>query len=188
MPTEIDSLQIKINAEASNANTAIDNLITKIDTLTTSLTGLNGDSLTSLARGTRDFGSAMQLFRDTKAVDFNKIARGISKFSTIDTTSFKNISEGLIGLSGGLEKVSAVDNLGGISKVVNSIKSLSSVDMSRFNTVAFANVGNSIRDFTHSLSSIGNVDKNIVSLVNSVSRLSNSSIKIKSTEPDSNKI
>lgn len=184
MTTEIDSLQIKINAEASKANTAIDNLITKIDTLTTSLTGLNGDSLTSLARGTRDFGSAMQLFRDTKAVDFNKIARGISKFSTIDTTSFKNISEGLIGLSGGLEKVSAVDNLGGISKVVNSIKSLSSVDMSRFNTVAFANVGNSIRDFTHSLSSIGNVDKNIVSLVNSVSRLSSSGKNIENVSKE----
>lgn len=184
MPTEIDSLQIKINAEASKANTAIDNLITKIDTLTTSLTGLNGDSLTSLARGTRDFGSAMQLFRDTKAVDFNKIARGISKFSTIDSTSFKNISEGLIGLSGGLEKVSAVDNLGGISKVVNSIKSLSSVDMSRFDTVAFANVGNSIRDFTHSLSSIGNVDKNIVSLVNSVSRLSSSGKKIENVSKE----
>lgn len=184
MPTEIDSLQIKINAEASKANTAIDNLITKIDTLTTSLTGLNGDSLTSLARGTRDFGSAMQLFRDTKAVDFNKIARGISKFSTIDSTSFKNISEGLIGLSGGLEKVSAVDNLGGISKVVNSIKSLSSVDMSRFDTVAFANVGNSIRDFTHSLSSIGNVDKNIVSLVNSVSRLSSSGKNIENVSKE----
>ena len=184
MPTEIDSLQIKINAEASKANTAIDNLITKIDTLTTSLTGLNGDSLTSLARGTRDFGSAMQLFRDTKAVDFNKIARGISKFSTIDSTSFKNISEGLIGLSGGLEKVSAVDNLGGISKVVNSIKSLSSVDMSRFNTVAFANVGNSIRDFTHSLSTIGNVDKNIVSLVNSVSRLSSSGKNIENVSKE----
>lgn len=184
MPTEIDSLQIKINAEASKANTAIDNLITKIDTLTISLTGLNGDSLTSLARGTRDFGSAMQLFKDSKAVDFNKIARGISKFSTIDSTSFKNISEGLIGLSGGLEKVSAVDNLGGISKVVNSIKSLSSVDMSRFDTVAFANVGNSIRDFTHSLSTIGNVDKNIVSLVNSVSRLSASGKNIENVSKE----
>lgn len=184
MPTEIDSLQIKINAEASKANTAIDNLITKIDTLTTSLTGLNGDSLTSLARGTRDFGSAMQLFRDTKAVDFNKIARGISKFSTIDSSSFTKISGGLVGLATGLGSISNVDNLGGISKVVNSIKSLSSVDMSRFNTVAFANVGNSIRDFTHSLSTIGNVDKNIVSLVNSVSRLSSSGKNIENVSKE----
>lgn len=172
MATEIDSLQIQINANAQKADTALDNLITRLDTLTTSLTGLDGSNLTSFAGGVRDLGSAMQLFKSTKAVDFNKIARGIDKFSQIDSSSFEKISGGLVGLATGLGNISNVDNLGGIAKVVNAVKNLASVDTSKFNTVAFDAIGVSIKNFASSLTTIGNVDKNIVSLVTAVSRLS----------------
>lgn len=172
MATEIDSLQIQINANAQKADTALDNLITRLDTLTTSLTGLNGSNLTSFAGGVRDLGSAMQLFKSTKAVDFNKIARGIDKFSQIDSSSFTKISGGLVGLATGLGNISNVDNLGGIAKVVNAVKNLASVDTSKFNTIAFDAIGVSIKNFASSLTTIGSVDKNIVSLVTAVSRLS----------------
>lgn len=172
MATEIDSLQIQINANAQKADTALDNLITRLDTLTTSLTGLDGSNLTSFAGGVRDLGLSMQLFKSTKAVDFNKIARGIDKFSQIDSSSFTKISGGLVGLATGLGNISNVDNLGGIAKVVNAVKNLASVDASKFNTVAFDAIGISVKNFASSLTTIGNVDKNIVSLVTAVSRLS----------------
>lgn len=172
MATEIDSLQIQITASAQKADTALDNLITRLDTLTTSLTGLDGSNLTSFAGGVRDLGSSMQLFKSTKAVDFNKIAREIDKFSQIDSSSFTKISGGLVGLATGLGNISNVDNLGGIAKVVNAVKNLASVDASKFNTVAFDAIGVSIKNFASSLTTIGSVDKNIVSLVTAVSRLS----------------
>lgn len=172
MATEIDSLQIQITANAQKADTALDNLIKRLDTLTTSLTGLDGSNLTSFAGGVRDLGSSMQLFKSTKAVDFNKIARGIDKFSQIDSSSFTKISSGLVGLATGLGNISNVDNLGGIAKVVNAVKNLDSVDTSKFNTVAFDAIGVSIKNFASSLTTIGNVDKNTVSLVTAVSRLS----------------
>lgn len=51
MPTEIDSLQIKINAEAVKANNAIDKLVHKLDKLATSLGKINSSSINGLANG-----------------------------------------------------------------------------------------------------------------------------------------
>ena len=51
MSASIDQLQIDINASATKANTAIDKLVGKLDRVQTSLSGLNGNSLTNFANG-----------------------------------------------------------------------------------------------------------------------------------------
>ena len=48
---DVDELQIKINAEATKANNAIDRLVGKLDRLTTSLSRVNGTNLNGLANG-----------------------------------------------------------------------------------------------------------------------------------------
>ena len=51
MGTTVDSLEIQLQAQAGKANNAIDTLITKLGTLNTSLTKINGSGLSGVANG-----------------------------------------------------------------------------------------------------------------------------------------
>ena len=66
MATTIDRLQIEINTQATKANTAIDNLIGRLDKLTTSLGRINSSSINGLANGVDRLGKAMQTMNSVK--------------------------------------------------------------------------------------------------------------------------
>ena len=55
MPT-IDNLEIKINAEASKPNDALDKLIGKLDRLTSALEKVNGSAINGLANSIEKLG------------------------------------------------------------------------------------------------------------------------------------
>ena len=78
--TEIDSLQIKIGAEAQKANNEIDKLINKLGVLSKSLGSVDTKGIQKLASGVNILSGAMQSFQGVKLSDFTRIAKGIQKF------------------------------------------------------------------------------------------------------------
>ena len=81
MPTEIDSLQISINAKAQTANRQIDALVGRLDILQKSLGKLNGGStnLVGVANGVDRLGKAMQTMNAVKTADFTRLASNLAK-------------------------------------------------------------------------------------------------------------
>ena len=75
MATEIDSLQIKIGAEAQKANNEIDKLINKLGVLSKSLGGVDTKGMQKLASGVNILSGAMQSFQGVKLSDFTRIAK-----------------------------------------------------------------------------------------------------------------
>ena len=91
----VDELEIELTANAKKANSAIDNLVIKLDTLSGSLSKIDGSRLSGLANGVAKLGMATKTLSGVKATDYNRIAKGFDRFAKIDASKFSSLSSGL---------------------------------------------------------------------------------------------
>lgn len=182
MATEIDSLQIKIGAEAQKANNEIDKLINKLGVLSKSLGGVDTKGLQKLASGVNILSGAMQNFQGVKLSDFTRIAKGIQKFEAVDGAKLSQLSSTLTPLASGIATLSGLnfDNKG-LVNFINSITRLSNSNVSGLNSVNFAQLGANINQLTSALSSSKSVASNTIQVVNAVSRLASAGANAQET-------
>ena len=182
MATEIDSLQIKIGAEAQKANNEIDKLINKLGVLSKSLGSVDTKGLQKLASGVNILSGAMQSFQGVKLSDFTRIAKGIKKFEAVDGTKLSQLSSTLTPLASGIATLSGLnfDNKG-LVNFINSITRLSNSNVSGLNSVNFAQLGSNINQLTSALSSSKSVASNTIQIVNAVSRLASAGANAQAT-------
>lgn len=180
--TEIDSLQIKIGAEAQKANNEIDKLINKLGVLSKSLGSVDTKGLQKLASGVNILSGAMQSFQGVKLSDFTRIAKGIQKFEAVDGTKLSQLSSTLTPLASGIATLSGLnfDNKG-LVNFINSITRLSNSNVSGLNSVNFAQLGANINQLTSALSSSKSVASNTIQVVNAVSRLASAGANAQAT-------
>lgn len=179
MATEIDSLQIKISAEAQKANNEIDKLINKLGVLSKSLGGVDTKGLQKLASGVNILSGAMQNFQGVKLSDFTRIAKGIQKFEAVNGTKLSQLSSTLTPLASGIATLSGLnfDNKG-LVNFINSITRLSNSDISSLKTTSFLKLAANIRILSSVLSGASSVSSNTIQLVNAISRLANAGDKV----------
>lgn len=170
----VDELEIELTANAKKANSAIDNLVNKLDTLSVSLSKIDGSRLSGLANGVSKLGMATKTLSGVKATDYNRIAKGFERFAKIDAGKFSSISSGLNSLSKGLNAIGSVQNLGNITPSINAIKNLSRVDMSGFDTSKLQSIANTMSSFATQMSSVGKIEGSVTRLVSAMARLSSS--------------
>lgn len=182
MATEIDSLQIKIGAEAQKANNEIDKLINKLGVLSKSLGSVDTKGMQKLASGVNILSGAMQNFQGVKLSDFTRIAKGIQKFEAVDGTKLSQLSSTLTPLASGIATLSGLnfDNKG-LVNFINSITRLSNSNVSGLNSVNFAQLGANINQLTSALSSSKSVASNTIQVVNAVSRLASAGSNAQAT-------
>ena len=182
MATEIDSLQIKIGAEAQKANNEIDKLINKLGVLSKSLGSVDTKGLQKLASGVNILSGAMQSFQGVKLSDFTRIAKGIQKFEAVDGTKLSQLSSTLTPLASGIATLSGLnfDNKG-LVNFINSITRLSNSNVSGLNSVNFTQLGSNINQLTSALSSSKSVASNTIQVVNAVSRLASAGANAQAT-------
>ena len=170
----VDELEIELTANAKKANSTIDNLVTKLDTLSGSLSKIDGSRLSGLANGVSKLGMATKTLSGVKATDYNRIAKGFERFAKIDAGKFSTISSGLNSLSKGLNAIGSVQNLGNITPSINAIKNLSRVDMSGFDTSKLQSIASTMSSFATQMSSVGKIEGSVTRLVSAMARLSSS--------------
>lgn len=170
----VDELEIELTANAKKANSAIDNLVTKLDTLSGSLSKIDGSRLSGLANGVAKLGMATKTLSGVKATDYNRIAKGFERFAKIDTSKFSSLSSGLNSLTKGMNAIGSVQNLGNITPSINAIKNLARVDMSGFDTGKLQSIANTMSSFATKLSGVGKIEGSVTRLVSAMARLSSS--------------
>ena len=177
--TEIDSLQLKIGAEAQKAYNDIDKLINKLGVLSKSLGGVDTKGLQKLASGVNILSGAMQSFQGVKLSDFTRIAKGIQKFEAVDGTKLSQLSSTLTPLASGIATLSGLnfDNKG-LVNFINSITRLSNSDISSLKTTSFVKLAANIRILSSVLSGASSVSSNTIQLVNAISRLASAGDKV----------
>lgn len=170
----IDTLDIKISAEVVKASKSIDELCTKLNTLSTSLGRINGSAITGLANGVNKLSNAMQGMKNVKTADFTRLATNIEKLGKINTSNLNTVASSMNQIGRGLNAIGNVANLQSVTPAINAIKNLARVDMSGFDVSKLNAMGNALSSFANKMSSVNNINSNVVRLVSSLATLAKS--------------
>lgn len=175
-PTTIDELSIEIDAKAKSADSAIDGLCEKLDSLITSISKVDVGKLNSLASGIQRLGAATKAIQSIDKRSFTSVATKIKELSAIDTSKFATVSANLHQMANGINSLGAVSsNLSRITSFANGISKLSEVDISNLRSVSSA-----MPNIVQSLNGMGPVSANAVevgNLANNISKLGSKSVQ-----------
>lgn len=169
---ELESLEIKIQAQAQQASGQIDALVTRLGRLSSALSGLSTGNLNSLSTGVNRLAGAMTAMRGIDTRTFSAVARNVSKLGSINSKqinaaagSMRQISNALKGISGMSESVK------GLTDLASAIKQLGY----QSSTKAIENIpklATAMRQLMSELSKAPSVSRNIIDMTNALAKLS----------------
>ena len=190
MPTVIDDLQIKIQAEAVKANDAIDKLDNKLERLELALTGLNKVNITNFANGVDKLSKAMVSMNEVKTADFTRLAKNLANLSTVNVAGLNSSASSVIMLSKAFNQLSnatqnanniaifasALSKLGnkGVQNAIANMPQLSVAIQKLFTTLAntpeisqnIIDMTNALANFTANLKNVGSASRAMSSGLN----------------------
>lgn len=171
MATDIDTLQIEINAQAAKANDAIDKLVGKIGRLSTALSGLNTSSLVTLADGVSKLGTAMQTMNGVKTTEFTRLAKNIKKLGEIDVSKLETVAPCIEKLGTAVAGLSSAgDAADQLIKIASAIKQLGYKSSEKAVKV-IPDLAIAVRKLMSTLASAPKVSQNLIDLVDALARL-----------------
>ena len=174
MGAEIDSLEIKLQANAQTANRSLDTLVKKLDALAVSLGTVNGSNLVSLSNGVSRFATSMQSIKSVGTADFTRLAKNISKMGDIDAEGVGRAASSLHRFSNALVQLDSVkvsDNAAQIVTLANGIKQLGYKSAGK----AIENIpklATAMRQLMSTLSGAPKVSQNLIDMTNALAKLS----------------
>lgn len=169
---ELESLEIKIQAQAQQASGQIDALITRLGRLSSALSGLSTGNLNSLSTGVNRLAGAMTAMRGIDTRTFSAVARNVSKLGSIN-------SKQINAAAGSMRQISnAVKGLSGMSASVKWLTELASAIKQlgyQSSTKAIENIpklATAMRQLMSELSKAPSVSRNIIDMTNALAKLS----------------
>lgn len=173
MGAEIDSLEIKLQANAQSVNRSLDSLVKKLEVLSNSLGRVNGNSLVSLSNGVQRLANSMQIMKSVGTADFTRLAKNIEKLGSLDAASLGRAASSLHRFTNALMQLDAVnvsDNAAQIGVLANGIKQLGYKSA----TQAIENIpklATAMKQLMATLSTAPRVSQNIVDMTNALAGL-----------------
>ena len=115
---ELETLEVKIQAQARQANGQIDALITRLGKLSSSLQSIDSSGINRLATGVNRLSNSMSAMRSVDSRSFSTLARNIKTLSSIDTRKINSAA-------GAMRQISkSVSSFSGMSKSVQGLAEL----------------------------------------------------------------
>ena len=169
---ELETLEVKIQAQAKQANDQIDALITRLGKLSSSLQSIDSSGINRLATGVNRLAGAMTAIRGIDTRTFSAVERNVSKLGSINSKqinaaagSMRQISNAVKGLSGMSASVK------GLTELASAIKQLGYTS----STKAIENIPKlavAMRQLMSELSKAPSVSRNIIDMTNALAKLS----------------
>lgn len=173
MGAEIDRLEVSVEAQATKANNALNRLTKNLETLSNSLSRINGTGLTGLANGVQRLGTAMQSMNNVKTADFTRLAKNIEKLGSINTVSLNNTASSMSHLTRAFNNLGTVSaNAQSINQLTNSLSRLGGVSVQRAIT-NIPQLATAINNLMTTLSRSPQVNQNVIQMVNAIANLAN---------------
>lgn len=169
----VDNLNIQLQAQANQAVGSIDVLIARLTKLNSSLNYTNRSGLTGVANGVSKLGTAMQGMKSVGTADFTRLAKNISKISSLDTNGIQRAASAIGQISKSLGSLKSV-SVSGTSKQVADL----AIGISRLgyksSTKAIENIpklATAMNGLMASLSKAPRVSQNLIDMTNALGRL-----------------
>lgn len=178
LPTNIDELQIEINAQATKANDAIDRLVLKLDRLTTSLGRINTTNLNGLANGVQRLGNAMQIMNGVKTADFTRLATNLQRLGAINVSSLNSAASSMSHLTRAFNNLGTVsNNAQQVGVMAGNLARLGGANVQRAVTT-IPQLATAINNLMTTLSRAPQVSQNVIQLTNSLANLASQGSRV----------
>lgn len=169
---ELESLEIKIQAQARQASGQIDALVTRLGRLSSALSGLSTGNLNSLSTGVNRLAGAMTAMRGIDTRTFSAVARNVSKLGSINSRQINAAAGSMRQISNALKGISGMSaSVKGLTELASAIKQLGY----QSSTKAIENIPKlavAMRQLMSELSKAPSVSRNIIDMTNALARLS----------------
>lgn len=174
---ELDSLEVKITGTATKAINSVDKLINQLTKLSTSLATVNGSSLSGLASGVSQLGSAMQNMNAGTA-DFTRLAKNITKIGSVDSVALTNTATSLQAVTKAVASISAIpQNATQVTEFAKSLGKLGSKSIENA-VVNIPKLGNALNGLMTTLSRAPTVSQNVIQMTNALANLASQGSKV----------
>ena len=165
---DIDSLQIKIKADANNASNALDKLANSLTNFQKSLS-IDTSKLTSISNSIQSIANAASSMNTSGIKNISTLTNSINRMGKIDTSGLSKISSALKIFSADMAGTK-VDGVGDIASIASSISRLGGVASGR----AITNIpllAKNLKQLFTTLSTTPNVSENIIRMTNALAGL-----------------
>jgi hypothetical protein len=169
---ELDSLELKIQANATQANNALDKLVKNLENLSSSLGVINNANLAGFASGVKNITNAMQGIKSVSTADFTRLSKGIQKISSVDTAAINKASTAMAYLGKSFNSMQATNEATKqITELVTGIKQLGYASAAK----AIDNIpklSSAMKQLMQELSKAPQVSQNLIDMTNALANLS----------------
>lgn len=165
---DIDSLQIKIKADATNASNALNKLANSLTNFQKSLS-IDTSKLTSISNSIQSIANAANSMNTSGIKNISTLTNSINRMGKIDTSGLSRISSALKTFSADMAGTK-VDGIGDIASIASSISKLGGVASGR----AITNIpllAKNLKQLFTTLSTAPNVSENIIRMTNALAGL-----------------
>lgn len=165
---DIDSLQIKIKADATNASNALDKLANSLTNFQKSLS-IDTSKLTSISNSIQSIANAANSMNTSEIKNISTLTNSINRMGKIDTSGLSKVSSALKTFSTDMAGTK-VDEIGDIASIASSISKLGGVASGR----AITNIpllAKNLKQLFTTLSTAPNVSENIIRMTNALAGL-----------------
>lgn len=178
MATEIDSLEIKIKSQANSATKAIDNLISRLNILSTSLTKVSGNSLVGLGKGVQSLSVGMQGLKGVGEAKFIRLANGINQLANVNSQGINNASNSLNNMTRTFNNLQTISsNSVVVAELARNLSRLGSASMQRAVT-NIPQLANALNNLMITLSKSPRVSQNVIQMANAMANLASQGSKV----------
>ena len=177
MGTTIDSLDIEISASVKQANQSLNALVSRLQKVNSSLTGINSTGLSNLSLGVNRLSQSMQNFSQTKTTEFTRLAKNLNQIGTIDASKFNSLA---IGLSDFSRSLNGIQNIGDVSQITELAKSIRAFGYKSV-TSAISNMpllANGLNQMLSTLTHAPRVSQNLIDMTNALANLASQGSKV----------
>lgn len=165
---DIDSLQIKIKADATSASNALNKLANSLTNFQKSLS-IDTSKLTSISNSIQSIANAANSMNTSGIKNISTLTNSINRMGKIDTSGLSRISSALKTFSADMAGTK-VDGIGDIASIASSISKLGGVASGR----AITNIpllAKNLKQLFTTLSTAPNVSENIIRMTNALAGL-----------------
>lgn len=165
---DIDSLQIKIKADATSASNALNKLANSLTNFQKSLS-IDTSKLTNISNSIQSIANAANSMNTSGIKNISTLTNSINRMGKIDTSGLSRISSALKTFSADMAGTK-VDGIGDIASIASSISKLGGVASGR----AITNIpllAKNLKQLFTTLSTAPNVSENIIRMTNALAGL-----------------
>ena len=184
---EIDSLELKIIADATSASASIDRFVASLERLSVAMAGIqNANGLDQVATGISNLGVAMEGVANIDSRKFSTLANNINRLGAIGGSQLSAAANGMFDLIVALDSVNgtAPETAVNVANIANAVGRLGSANIERAVT-NIPRLAIALKDMLTSLSTAPEVSQNVIEMTNA---LANLAMQTRGMQPATNNV